>query len=153
MSVNLESLSNDDFPCRKIMGLGAHHFDILQCVACWRHGIGVRVNMRHIAPILSCITGIAGLSVNIAEDESEHVSAIDYGFEVIDLRIFGGIPRAVEALAVLSHAWELGGLPKEGKVSQVHCRPESDKQQRSSSVCVRHGSCGIQHSDERASSR
>ena len=35
----------------------------------------------------------------------------------------------------------MGGRPKEGKVSQVQCRPESDEKQESSSVCERHASC------------
>ena len=35
----------------------------------------------------------------------------------------------------------MGGRPKEGKVSEVHCHPESDEKQESSGVCERHASC------------
>lgn len=102
--------------------------------------------MRRIAPIIYPATGIFGRSVFIAEDESEDVSAIDNGFEVIDLRLARWIPSAVKAWAVLPHTWEFGGWPKEGKMSDIDYGPESDEKYKSSGVCVRHGSClsGIQ---------
>lgn len=103
--------------------------------------------MRHIAPIAYSITGIAGRSVCIAEDESEYVSAIDHGIEVIDLRPVRWVPRAVEAWAVLLHTWELGGWPKEGKVSQIDCGPEKNKKQKCSGLCPGHGSCFMKFGD------
>ena len=84
------------------MKLGTHHFDILQCVVCLGRGISLRVDVRHIAPILYCITGSAPRrTVGIAEDEAKNVSAIDHGFEVINLRLVWWIPRTVKALTVL----------------------------------------------------
>ena len=38
------------------------------------------------------------------------------------------------------HIRDFGGRAKEGKVSQINCRPESDEKQKSKVVCVRHGS-------------
>lgn len=114
MSVDLLTLSNHDSPLREIMGLATYHFDILQCITCWRHGIGLRVDVWHIAPIGHCITGFAGRTVGVAEDESEYVRAVDHGFEVIDLGSIRWIPRAVEASVVLLHTWEFGSWPNEG---------------------------------------
>lgn len=91
--------------------------------------------MRHIAPVLCCITGSAGRSVGIAEDEAKHASGIDDGFEVVDLRFIRWIPRAIESSSILLHTQEMGGRPKEGKVREVHCRPESDEKQKSSGIC------------------
>lgn len=34
----------------------------------------------------------------------------------------------------------MGRRPKEGKVSEVQCHPESDEKQESSGVCERHAS-------------
>ena len=106
--VNLETLSNDNLPCRVMMELGTHHFDILQCISCWRHRIGLGIDVRHIAPIVHFITDIDGRSVGIAEDESEHVSAIDHSFEVIYLRFLRWIPGAIEARTDLLHTWDFG---------------------------------------------
>lgn len=86
------------------MGLATHHFNIFQGVTCGRHWVGLRVDVRHIAPIGYSVTGIAGRRVGIGEDKSEDVGAIDDGFEVIDLRLVGRIPRAVEARAALLHS-------------------------------------------------
>lgn len=95
--------------------------------------------MRHIAPIAYSITGIAGRSVCIAEDEFEHVGTINHGFEVVDLGFVGRIPRAIEVwVFILLHIWELGGCPQERKVNDVQCGPKSDEKQKSSGVCVRH---------------
>lgn len=96
--------------------------------------------MRHVTPILHCITGSAGRTVDIAEDEAKNFSAIDHGFEVIDLRLIRWIPRAVEGSTVLRHTQDVGGRPKEGKVNEVQCRPESDEKQKSCGVFVRHAS-------------
>ena len=57
--------------------------------------------MGHIAPILYCITGSVGRTVGIAKDEAENSSAIDHGFEIIDLRLVGWIPRAVKVSVIL----------------------------------------------------
>ena len=78
--------------------------------------------MWHITPILRAISSDVGCSVGIAEDESKHVSAINHGFEVIDLRFVRRIPRAVEDSAALLHAWDFG-CSKEGEMSQIHCPP------------------------------
>ena len=79
--------------------------------------------MWHITPILCAISSDIGCSVGIAEDESKHVSAIDHGFEVIDLRLVRRIPRAVEVFsAALLQAWEFG-CPEEGKMSQIYYQP------------------------------
>lgn len=92
MSMDLETLSNHDAKPREIMKLGTHHFDVIQCVTCWRRGIGLRFDVRHIAPILNSITGNAGWTVGIAEDEAKNVSAIDHGVEVADLRFVRWVP-------------------------------------------------------------
>ena len=99
--------------------------------------------MRHIAPVVYLVTTIAGRSIGISEDESEHASAIDHGLEVVDLRLTRWVPRAVDALAVVLHAWKFRGRPKKGKVSQIHCRPKSDEEQKPSGVRVRHMSCRV----------
>ena len=74
-----------------------YHFDILQCETCASLRIGLRVDVRHVAPILYLITSIAGRNVSIAESKSKHIGAIDDGFEVVDLRSVWWIPRAVQA--------------------------------------------------------
>ena len=130
-------------PSREVVGFRTHHFNVLQRETCSRHGIGIRVDVRHVAPILCFVSGNAGRSVGIAEDESKHVGAIDHSFEVIDLRFVRWIPRAVEASVVLLHSWGLGGWPNVREMIQIHCRPESDEKQNGSGVCVRHGSCGV----------
>ena len=135
MSVNLKNLSKHDAQPRKIMELGTHHLNILQCVICYGRRIGLRVDMWHIAPILYCITSSAGRAVDIAKDEAKYASGVDHSFEVIDLRLIRWIPRAVEGSTVLLHHQEMGGRPKEGKVSEVHYRPESDEKQESGGVC------------------
>lgn len=135
MSVSLKNLSKHDTQPRKIMELGTHHFYILQCVTCWGYGIGFRVDVWHIAPVLYCITRSAGGTVGIAEDEAKYASGIDHGLEVIDLRAVRWIPGAVEWSTVLLDTQERGGRPKEGKVNEVQCRPKSDEKQESSGVC------------------
>lgn len=95
--------------------------------------------MRHIAPI-DCIVVIAARSVCIAKYKAKHVSSIDHGSEVIDLRCVGRIPRAIEDSAVLLRAWDWALWPNEGKVSQIHCGPKSDEKQKSRGICARHGS-------------
>ena len=127
------------------MKSGTHHFDILECVTCWRNRICLQVDVRHIAPIVNSITGTAGRNICIAKDEIEYVGAIDDSFEVIDLCFVRRIPRAIDASAVLLHSWKFGRWPNERKVSQVHCRPESDEKEKSSGVSVRHGSFLIAH--------
>ena len=96
--------------------------------------------MRHVTPIAYFINGVARRSDGIAENESEHIGAIDDGFKVIDLRSVRWIPRAVKARAGLLHIWGSGGRGKEGKVRQIDCRPEGDEKQRCSGIYARHGS-------------
>ena len=140
MSVDLWALSIHSSPLRETMGLGTYYFDILQCVACWRHGVGLRVDVRHIAPIGCCITVFAGWTVGITEDESKDIRAVDHGFEVIDLSFVRWIPRAVEASSILLRARNFGSWTNEGKVSEVNPRPKDDEKQESSGVCARHSS-------------
>lgn len=94
--------------------------------------------MRHIAPI-DCLIVVAVGSICIAKDEAKHVSSINHGSEVIDLRYVGRTPRAIEDLAVLLRAWSLAVWPNEWNVSKIHSRPESDEKQKPGGVCARHG--------------